>query len=105
MQEDLTPRNPLARVYLILRAHERSQAWLARKLGVDRALITNIAKGRRPLTRAIIDGCARVLAVPAHILFDARDLPDGNLTKPDGNAQDGDSIAVADGDEPNGEAA
>lgn len=86
MQEISSKRNPLAGVFAILERQERTQAWLARKIGIDRSYLTNIAKGRRRLTRTVIDGCAKVLAVPAEILFDARDLPNGNDDEPEGKA-------------------
>jgi transcriptional regulator with XRE-family HTH domain len=79
-----------SRIYRVLRVleqRERTQAWLARKIGVTPGYVGHISAGRKPITRRFIVDCARVLDLPAEVLFDAEDLRIGKADLPNGEGE------------------
>lgn len=53
----------------VLAANERSQAWLARKVGCSESYISLIKNGRRPVPTWFADRASTVLGLPRHVLF------------------------------------
>ncbi len=52
---------------------ERTASWLARKLGVSRERVSQLKRGRRPITREFMQRIADVLEMPVESLFTIRD--------------------------------
>lgn len=48
-----------------LEGHERSQSWLARRVGISRSYLTRLFNGERPLSDDLARSIAEVLDVPA----------------------------------------
>ena len=56
-------------IWAILRAQGRHMGWLAEQLGYSHGFVRLVACGRRPPTAEFQRRCARVLSIPASILF------------------------------------
>jgi len=56
----------------ILREKERTQAWLARQLGVSRATVTYWVQGKLPVSESRKIEMAKIFQFPVDLLF-----PDG----------------------------
>lgn len=57
------------RIFDALEADERSQAWLARKVGCSRAFVTLIKNGDRPIPLWFAERAAALFDVPVDDLF------------------------------------
>jgi transcriptional regulator with XRE-family HTH domain len=53
----------------VLARQERDQAWLSRRMGVSRSLVTRVLKGERPATPAFRARLSRALDLPEIVLF------------------------------------
>ena len=56
------------RVRAVLKAQERSQAWLARQIGMNETLLGHYLAGRRAPPADLISRMARALHVPESLL-------------------------------------
>jgi plasmid maintenance system antidote protein VapI len=53
----------------VLARQERDQAWLGRKMGVSRSLVTRVLNGSRPATPEFRARLSRALDLPEIVLF------------------------------------
>lgn len=56
------------KVRAALRAQERSQAWLARQLGMNETLLAHYLSGRRAAPHDLLTRIAKVLGIPEEML-------------------------------------
>lgn len=68
------------RVFELLERQERSQAWLARKLGIDRSMITRYKTEGFP--ESVLPEVARALDLDLAALFFEDDIPEGVEQQP-----------------------
>lgn len=60
------------RVITLLKQQERSQAWLARQLGMNESLLNHTLRGRRRVPVGFWPRVAAILGVPAAELIEER---------------------------------
>lgn len=53
----------------ILRQRERSQAWLARKMGISEATVSRVLRGELPIHRRFVEAACRALDLPEPAVF------------------------------------
>ena len=73
----------------ILEADERDWAWLARRLGISKSLITRWKKGERKITEKHKKAMADLFHLPKDILF-----PNGSKTVPIATDREAEPIDV-----------
>jgi len=61
-------------LFEVLEAQERTQAWLARKVGCSESLVSKIKTGERPVPEWFAERASRVLNLPITVLFSVEEL-------------------------------
>lgn len=57
------------RIFAVLEADDRSQAWLAAKVGCSRGMVTKIKNGERNIPLWFAERCATLYKMPIDALF------------------------------------